>query len=124
MGPDCGKSIDCAYGCGGPDCEPLPQGRPGWSSEAEVADTFQCLTALLWDVLRDGGRKRDAGVKPHWSVDESHIGAMSRHLDAWALGPVPPYFDPDPDSGAHPLVHAAARALMIAAQELGIARQR
>ena len=74
-----------------------------------LLDTF---VALLKQVTRDGGRKRAAGAKPPWWKDKSHEAAMFSHLNKWKHGE-----RTDKDSGAHPLVHLAWRALAIAYQE-------
>ena len=60
----------------------------------------------------DGGKKRAAGEKPSWKVDQSHKAALFSHLYKWERGD-----KVDEDSGAHPLVHLAWRALAIAWQE-------
>lgn len=74
------------------------------------------LLRVFGDMLRqptkDGGKKRKAGSKPPWWMDSSHEAAMFSHLNAWKHGSIS-----DPDSGAHPLVHLAWRALSIAYQE-------
>ena len=75
----------------------------------EVLDTIRQM--LAW-ATRDGGVKRAAGLKPSWKVDESHKDAMYRHLQRWEYGE-----GADKDSGAHPLVHVAWRALALAWQE-------
>lgn len=75
----------------------------------EIIDEF---AQMLRAVTADGGRKRAAGVKPSWKVDPSHEAAIFSHLNRWKHGE-----RVDPDSGAHPLVHLAFRALAIAAQE-------
>lgn len=73
------------------------------------------VQAIFSDMLRkatgDGGRKRAAGEKPSWKVDE-HVTHIFSHLGKWANGECA-----DPDSGAHPLVHAAWRCLAVAYQE-------
>lgn len=66
---------------------------------------------LLRSATKDGGRKRAAGIKPPWWGD-NHERAMGSHLGKWLNGELV-----DPDSGAHPLVHLAWRALAIAYQE-------
>ncbi|MGH7744087.1 MAG: dATP/dGTP diphosphohydrolase domain-containing protein [Candidatus Dormibacteria bacterium] len=63
----------------------------------------------------DGGGKRERSEKPSWKVDISHEAAMFSHLNKWKHGE-----SVDPDSGAHPLVHLAWRALAIAARESGL----
>ena len=80
-----------------------------WELERKkVLDQF---TELLAQVTMDGSKKRQRGEKDPWWKD-GHENAMRRHLIRWALGELH-----DPDSGAHPLVHVAWRALAIAYQE-------
>ena len=67
---------------------------------------------MLRSATADGGRKRSAGLKPSWKIDESHEAAIFSHLNKWKHGE-----QIDPDSGQHPLVHLAWRALAIAYQE-------
>lgn len=67
---------------------------------------------LLREVTKDGGRKRARGEKPPWWKDGAHEAAMFSHLNKWKHGE-----RTDKDSGAHPLVHLAWRALAIAYQE-------
>ena len=67
---------------------------------------------MLSEVTKDGGRKRAAGTKPPWWRDDAHFPAIFSHLDNYMHG-----VKSDPDSGAHPLVHLAWRALAIAYQE-------
>ena len=74
-----------------------------------VLDTF---TEMLSVVTGDGSKKRHAGLKPPWWKDQAHEPAIFSHLTRWKRGE---RFDPD--SGAHPLVHLAWRALAIAYQE-------
>jgi len=74
-----------------------------------VIDTF---ANMLDAVTKDGGRKRAARIKPPWWEDMSHEPAMFSHLNKWKHGEMV-----DKDSGAHPLVHLAWRALAIAYQE-------
>lgn len=74
-----------------------------------VIDTFR---QMLWDATKDGGKKRAAGTKPPWYIDQSHEAAIFSHLNKWKHGE-----RKDKDSGAHPLVHLAWRALAIAYQE-------
>jgi hypothetical protein len=80
-----------------------------WASE--VGDTLAALTAILAPTLADGGRKRAAGLKPHWLEDDGHATALLRHWVAAECAS-----GPDPDSGACPWAHVAARALMLAGQ--------
>lgn len=70
------------------------------------------FTAMLRLATGDGATKRRAGDKPSWKVDQSHEGAIWSHVTKWKRGELV-----DPDSGAHPLVHAAWRCLAIAWQE-------
>jgi len=72
----------------------------------------QVFIDLLNSATRDGGNKRTRGEKPPWWCDESHEAAMFSHLNKWKHGELE-----DADSGAHPLVHLAWRALAIAYQE-------
>lgn len=67
---------------------------------------------LLKVVTGDGSKKRQAGAKPPWWKDGSHEAAIFSHLSKWKHGELR-----DKDSGAHPLVHLAWRALAIAYQE-------
>ncbi len=84
------------------------------TAEREAAEqALRDLTALMLPVLLDGARKRAAGAKVHWRRDGGHLPALYRHLRRWETGE-----RVDPDSGAHPLVHVAVRALMLAAQEV------
>lgn len=62
----------------------------------------------------DGAQKRSTGEKPPWYQDASHEAAIFSHLTKWKRGELV-----DPDSGAHPLVHAAWRCLAIACKETG-----
>ncbi len=74
-----------------------------------VLATFQ---EMLRAATKDGGRKRAAGEKQPWWRDETHEPAIFSHLSKWKHGE-----RTDKDSGAHPLVHLAWRALAIAYQE-------
>ena len=81
-----------------------------WELEREmVLGTFD---RLLRAVTGDGSKKRQAGTKPPWWRDASHEAAIFSHLNKWKHGE-----RTDPDSGVHPLVHLAWRALAIAYQE-------
>lgn len=73
-----------------------------------VLETF---VAMMRAATKDGGRKRAAGEKPPWYTD-THEKQVFSHLAKWKKGEMR-----DPDSGAHPLVHLAWRALAIAYQE-------
>jgi hypothetical protein len=68
----------------------------------------------LQKATGDGSKKRQSGDKPPWYEDDSHEAAIFSHLMKWKKGEVV-----DPDSGAHPLVHVAWRALAIACVETG-----
>ena len=78
----------------------------------EQAEVLMIFNDLLRSVTADGGRKRAAGLKPSWKIDESHEAAIFSHLNKWKHGE-----KVDPDSGVHPLVHLAWRALAVAWQE-------
>lgn len=80
------------------------------ASEQDVV--LQVFSAMLRSATRDGGAKRAAGLKPPWYKDNSHEAAVFSHLNKWKHGEA---FDAD--SGVHPLVHLAWRALAIAYQE-------
>ena len=77
----------------------------------EAAEIYREFTRLLAGPTNDGQNKRRTG-KPHWKVDPGHAEAMHRHLHRYDLGE-----RVDPDSGVHPLVHVAWRALALAYQE-------
>jgi predicted secreted Zn-dependent protease len=77
----------------------------------EVIETFDELACMMIPVLMDGWRKRSAGTKPHWKQDK-HYRSMMRHIYRYNSGELV-----DKDSGCHPLVHTAVRAMMIAGQE-------
>ncbi len=79
------------------------------SEQDAILATF---SEMLSAVTRDGGRKRAAGKKLPWWRDLSHEAAIFSHLNRWKH-----YEKADPDSGVHPLVHLAWRALAIAYQE-------
>lgn len=79
----------------------------------EAADILKRFRRALRGPVMDGQNKRAAGTKVRWDVDE-HEPAMFRHLERWQRGE-----RVDGDSGYHPLVHVACRALMIALQETG-----
>jgi hypothetical protein len=78
----------------------------------EQAEVLREFGMMLAGTSRDGGRKRAAGLKPSWKVDTSHEAAIFSHLNKWKHGE-----KVDPESGQHPLVHLAWRALAIAWQE-------
>jgi hypothetical protein len=75
----------------------------------EILDTFE---EMLRGPTGDGQGKRQRGKKVIWKNDKTHADAMLRHLHRWDRGE-----KVDPDSGSHPLVHVAWRALAIAWQE-------
>ena len=80
--------------------------------ELEREGVINSFTKMLRAVTGDGSKKRQAGEKPPWWNDDSHEGAIFSHITKWKRGE-----KVDKDSGAHPLVHAAWRALAIAYQE-------
>lgn len=80
------------------------------ASEQDVV--IQTFRDMLWAVTKDGGKKRARGDKPEWWRDGSHEAAIFSHLNKWKHGE-----KTDKDSGVHPLVHLAWRALAIAYQE-------
>lgn len=79
---------------------------------AEQAEIVTELAEMIAAVLRDGGRKRAAGLKPSWKVDGSHFAAIFSHLNKYMHQELV-----DSDSGQHPFVHLGVRALMVAWQE-------
>ena len=81
---------------------------------AERADVLDRFYFELSKATGDGSRKRQAGTKPPWYIDPAHEAAIFSHLTRWKKGELV-----DPDSGAHPLVHAAWRCLAIACRESG-----
>jgi hypothetical protein len=70
------------------------------------------FAGMLDACTKDGGLKRASGAKVDWRIDMTHEAALFSHLNKWKHGEVS-----DADSGAHPLVHLAWRALAIAYQE-------
>ena len=83
-----------------------------WADERD--DVLTRFTAELAKATGDGSKKRQAGTKPPWYEDDAHEAAIYSHLTKWKRGELV-----DPDSGAHPLVHLAWRALAIACRESG-----
>ena len=81
------------------------------SPDREAEHILSVFAELLALPTADGQRKRAKG-KVFWQVDPGHEEALDRHLLRWATGE-----RKDPDSGAHPLVHVAWRALALVAQE-------
>lgn len=82
-----------------------------WTPGEPMA-AWAILAEMMKPCLCDGGNKRQAGTKPPWQVDPSHEAALFSHISKWKHGE-----KVDDDSGCHPLVHLAVRALMIAHQE-------
>ena len=82
--------------------------------QSESEDLLERFLFELRQATGDGHQKRKAGTKPPWYRDPSHEGAIFSHLTKWKRGE-----KVDPDSGAHPLVHAAWRCLAIACRESG-----
>lgn len=80
----------------------------------EVDDLLARFMEELRKPTGDGAKKRQAGSKPPWYLDDSHEGAAFSHITKWKRGELV-----DPDSGAHPLVHSAWRLLAIACKESG-----
>ncbi len=80
------------------------------ANEQEVV--LAVFAEMLKGATSDGGHKRRAGLKPPWWRDRTHEPAIFSHLSKWKHGELI-----DKDSGKHPLVHLAWRALAIAYQE-------
>lgn len=80
----------------------------------EQQDVLARFLDELTKATGDGAVKRRKGTKPPWYSDDSHEAAVFSHLMKWKRGELT-----DPDSGAHPLVHAAWRCLAIACRETG-----
>jgi hypothetical protein len=93
--------------------QPLPQ-LEMFDWEDERNDVLRRFMQELTAVTGDGSKKRQAGTKPPWYVDGGHEAAIFSHLMKWKRGE-----RRDPDSGVHPLVHAAWRCLAIACSESG-----
>ena len=89
-------------------------GEPLGAHVSEQDDLLERFIRELAKATRDGGRKRARNEKPPWYIDRSHEAGAFSHLTKWKRGELV-----DPDSGAHPLVHAAWRLLAIACQETG-----
>lgn len=83
-----------------------------WAQERQ--DVLDRFMEELAKVTGDGSKKRQSGGKPPWYIDKSHEAAIFSHLTKWKRGE-----KVDPDSGSHPLVHAAWRCLAIACSEMG-----
>jgi len=86
--------------------------QPVFPTTPEQAEVLGHFMLMLKAATGDGGKKRAAGLKPSWKVDPSHEAAMFSHINKWKHGE-----KVDKDSGVHPLVHLAWRALAIAFQE-------
>lgn len=81
--------------------------------DATEQDVLNRIFLYMLDcATKDGGRKREAGVKVPWWRDDAHEAAIFSHLNKWKHGELV-----DAASGQHPLVHAAWRCLAIAYQE-------
>ena len=80
--------------------------------ETEQEEVLRIFAAMLAGPTGDGKVKREAGTKPSWKVDTSHEAGIFSHLSKWKHGE-----RIDADSGYHPLVHLAWRALAIAWQQ-------
>lgn len=80
------------------------------ANEREVL--LSVFVGMLRGPTSDGGDKRNRGLKPPWWRDDQHERALFSHLAKWKRGETV-----DKDSGSHPLVHLAWRALAIAYQE-------
>jgi hypothetical protein len=101
---DVSQAIRAVYGT------PLPVSED-WSPD-EPGEVNEIFAEMLKAATGDGAKKRQAGTKPSWKIDPGHETAVFSHLHRWKNGEAV-----DPDSGAHPLVHAAWRLLAIAFQE-------
>jgi hypothetical protein len=86
---------------------------PPADPEAEREEVITEFVKLLMSATHDGSRKRQAGQKPSWKVDSSHIEAAYRHIGAVAAGKLW-----DKDSKAHHYIHAAWRLLAVAWQDI------
>lgn len=95
-------------------CERFLDGEcpPDEYDASEQGLLIEVFKDMLWSVTKDGGNKRARGEKPPWWKDQAHEAAIFSHLNKWRHGELA-----DSDSGAHPLVHLAWRALAIAYQE-------
>lgn len=80
---------------------------------SEQEDVIARFIEELRKPTGDGKKKRARGEKPPWYRD-THEAQVFSHLAKWKRGELV-----DPDSGAHPLVHAAWRCLAIACRETG-----
>lgn len=92
---------------------PLRPNAPTHTYNATEQDALMnVFESLLRGPTKDGGAKRKRGDKPPWWRDPAHEPALFSHLNKWKHGQ-----KIDGDSGTHPLVHLAWRALAIAYQE-------
>ena len=82
------------------------------TTKAERVALQRVFRALLKAVTDDGFRKRTLGTKAPWWQTTTHEAALFSHLSRWKH-----HENIDADSGAHPLVHVAWRALALAYQE-------
>lgn len=82
-------------------------------TQKEYEDVHDRFLNQLRKASGDGRKKRDSGSKPPWYEDE-HEAQIFSHIAKWKKGELV-----DPDSGEHPLVHAAWRCLAIACIESG-----
>lgn len=107
--------VDGNLGRGGvpalPDEHPVPVSY----DPSEQTDILAAFLGLLRGPIADGGRKRAAGEKVPWTEDPTHAAAMYRHLHRYEAAQG---IAIDRDSGSHALVHVAARALMVAWQDM------
>lgn len=79
--------------------------------EHEADEIIAEFARLLRPVLADGATKREPHTWQQTTVG-THVLKIARHWDRWVRGE-----RHDADSGAHPLVHVAFRALAIAWRE-------
>lgn len=77
--------------------------KPKSYDPSEQDDLIARFTRGLRSVTKDGGRKRAAGEKPPWWLDE-HWAAAFSHYRKYLLGETV-----DPDSGVNPLWHMCWR---------------
>lgn len=84
-----------------------------YDANADAQIIFREFAKMLEMATRDGGRKREHGSKFPWWADRSHERGLFSHIAKWKRGE-----RVDVDSGAHPLIHVAWRALALAYQEI------
>lgn len=87
---------------------------PPTDADLERFDLLCRFNTELAKATVDGSLKRQNGSKPPWYSDAAHEAAIFSHLAKWKRGELV-----DADSGGHPLVHVAWRALAIACTETG-----